>query len=51
MTPRAEPGMLTEREHFLFATTGDLVIPDALSPDDVRAYSNDYGRLRRSRPR
>ncbi|MBC8164107.1 MAG: phytanoyl-CoA dioxygenase family protein [Roseiflexaceae bacterium] len=37
MTPLAEPGTLTERERFLFATTGYLVIPNALSPDEVAA--------------
>ena len=37
MMPIAEPGELTERECFLFATTGYLVIPNALSSDEVQA--------------
>ena len=37
MTPTAEPGPLTERERFLFDVTGYLVIPDALSEQEVEA--------------
>ena len=37
MMPLAQPGALTERERFLFATTGYLVIPNALSPEEVAA--------------
>ena len=37
MPPIAKPGPLTETERFLFDTVGYLVIPDALSPDEVTA--------------
>ncbi len=37
MAPIAKPGPMTERERFMFETTGYLVIPGALSADEVRA--------------
>lgn len=36
MPPIAAPGILTERERFLFEATGYLVIPNALSPQEVK---------------
>ena len=35
MTPLAQPGALTETERFLFDVAGYLVIPSALSPEEV----------------
>jgi ectoine hydroxylase-related dioxygenase (phytanoyl-CoA dioxygenase family) len=35
MAPIAKPGPLTERERFMFETTGYLVIPNALTKDEV----------------
>ena len=35
MPPFAKPGPLTDRERFIFEATGYLVIPDALSPQEV----------------
>ena len=35
MIPLAAPGPLTERERFMFASTGYLVVPDALSEDET----------------
>jgi ectoine hydroxylase len=37
MIPLAAPGVMTARERFMFDTFGYLVIPDALSPDEVAA--------------
>jgi hypothetical protein len=37
MTPIGRPGPLTERERFMFETSGYLVIPNALSQDEVDA--------------
>jgi ectoine hydroxylase len=37
MTPIGRPGPLTERERFMFETCGYLVIPNALSQDEVDA--------------
>ena len=37
MPPIAQPGPLTERERFMFEATGYLVIPNALSPEEVEA--------------
>jgi ectoine hydroxylase len=37
MPPLAQPGPLTDRERFIFEATGYLVIPNALSPDEVDA--------------
>ncbi len=37
MAPISKPGKLTDRERFMFEATGYLVIPDALSKDEVRA--------------
>ncbi len=35
MPPIAQPGPLTERERYMFETCGYLVIPGALTPDEV----------------
>ena len=35
MAPIGKPGQLTDEERFMFETTGYLVIPDALSPQEV----------------
>jgi ectoine hydroxylase len=35
MPPLAQPGVLTDRERFIFESTGYLVIPNALSPQEV----------------
>ncbi len=35
MPPFAQPGPLTDRERFIFEATGYLVIPNALSPQEV----------------
>ncbi len=37
MAPIGQPGPLTERERFIFETTGYLVIPGALSKEEVAA--------------
>jgi ectoine hydroxylase-related dioxygenase (phytanoyl-CoA dioxygenase family) len=37
MTPIAKPGPLTEEEQFMFETSGYLVIPDALTPEETEA--------------
>jgi ectoine hydroxylase len=37
MVPLAQPGPMTEAERFMFDTMGYLVIPGALSPDEVAA--------------
>jgi ectoine hydroxylase len=37
MTPIAKPGPMTDEERFVFETTGYLVIPDALSAQEVQA--------------
>ena len=37
MPPIGQPGALTERERFLFETTGYLIIPDALTPEETEA--------------
>ncbi|NJM05577.1 phytanoyl-CoA dioxygenase [Candidatus Gracilibacteria bacterium] len=37
MIPIAQPGLLTERERFMFASFGYLVIPDALSTAETAA--------------
>ena len=37
MTPIGKPGPLTEREQFMFETTGYLVIPGALTQEEVAA--------------
>ncbi len=37
MPPYAKPGPLTDRERFVFESTGYLVIPGALSPQEVQA--------------
>lgn len=37
MVPIAQPGPLTDRERFMFESTGYLVIPGALSPEEVEA--------------
>ena len=37
MIPIGQPGPMTERERFCFETAGYLVIPDALTPDEVAA--------------
>jgi len=37
MTPLGKPGPMTDVERFLFETTGYLVIPDALSPEETAA--------------
>lgn len=37
MTPIGKPGPMTDAERFLFDVTGYLVIPDALSPEEVSA--------------
>jgi Phytanoyl-CoA dioxygenase (PhyH) len=37
MIPIAQPGSLTERERFMFETTGYLVIPNALSKEESAA--------------
>ena len=45
MPPLAKPGPLTDAERFLFDVTGYLVIPDALSPDEVAACLEASRRL------
>jgi ectoine hydroxylase len=37
MAPIAKPGPMTDEERFIFDTTGYLMIPDALSPQEVQA--------------
>ena len=37
MAPFGKPGPMTEHERFMFETTGYLVIPGALSPEEVAA--------------
>jgi ectoine hydroxylase len=37
MAPIAKPGPLTDAERFMFEATGYLVIPDALTPQEVEA--------------
>jgi ectoine hydroxylase len=37
IAPIAQPGPLTERERFMFESTGYLVIPGALTPDETAA--------------
>lgn len=40
MPPVAKPGPLTDEERFIFETTGYLVIPDALTPEETQACLN-----------
>ena len=35
MPPTGQPGALTDRERFLFETTGYLIIPDALTLEET----------------
>src|SRR6266542_1026928 len=37
MEPIGKPGPMSDEERFIFETTGYLVIPDALSPQEVEA--------------
>src|SRR5689334_13971740 len=45
MVPYAQPGPLTDLERFLFDTAGYLVIPDALTQEEVEACLEAAKRL------
>ena len=50
MTPLAHPGPLTDTERFMFDVTGYLVIPDALTPEEVDACLEAAGRVHAPHP-
>lgn len=50
MTALAKPGALSEAERFMFDTTGYLVVPDALTPDEVAECLQAARRLHASHP-
>lgn len=50
MLPLGKPGPMTEMEHFLFDTAGFLVIPDALTPDEVEACQEASVRVHKDLP-
>jgi ectoine hydroxylase len=51
MIPLASPGPLTEEERFFFDVAGYLVVPDALSPDEVEACLEAATRVHDPYPR
>jgi ectoine hydroxylase len=51
MTPLAQPGPLSELERFMFDSFGYLVIPDALSPEEVSSCLEAARRLHEPYPR
>ena len=51
MIPLAQPGPMTDLERFMFDTFGYLVIPDALTPDEVSACLEAAKRLHAPHPK
>ena len=50
MIPLAQPGSMTERERFMFDVAGYLVIPDALTADEVASCLDAAKRLHSHHP-
>ena len=49
--PFGKPGKLTEKEQFLFDTTGFLVIPNALNPEETEACIKAAERVHKPYPK